>query len=63
MKYTLQEFQIKVLEEIRSRHKQLQEDCINNVNDTSLVVSANDMMNTFETMDIIFSDLIELENE
>ena len=62
MKYTLEEIQLKVLEEIRSRHKQLIEDSINNVEDETLPVSANDMMTTFENMDIIFSDLIELEN-
>ena len=61
MTYTLEEIQLMVLEEIRSRHKQLIEDSIANVEDNSLVVSVNDMKTTFENMNIIFSDLIELE--
>ena len=63
MKYTLEQIKIKVLEDIGQRHKDLVVDSIADTNDTSIVVSANDMFTTFENMDIIFSDLIELENE
>lgn len=63
LKYTLEEIQTKVLEEISQRHKDLIEDSIANTDNTSLVVYWNDMYTTFENMSIIFSDLIELENE
>lgn len=62
MKYTLEEIKIKVLEDIAQRHKDLVEDSKKNINDTSLVVSANDMSSTFQNMDIIFNYLIELED-
>ena len=62
LKYTLEEIQIKVLEYIEYRHKELIKDSVANVYDTSLVVNANDMMVTFENMDTIFKELIQEEN-
>ena len=62
MKYTLQEMQIKVLEELQEKHDNLMKYWNEDKSNESFIYSMSDILKTYENMNDLFNEMIWEEN-